>query len=248
MCFLRKSFKLGTPLAVKPNTILASWATWVLSQPDFLRPGSWFLSAEGWFPVCRELLQPQDSCPSWRTGAVLYSKASGGQDGAVAHRGCWGQDPTVPWCLHCGVVQVQGAWSSSPQATGRLQDVQTPQFSFQVCQGPTSAQVWGWASCLGSPQSPQQAEATAATAAGTQGGLIKLGCVATCCNHSLNDCKFGLVDLLNPCIFSVPVCCKSQTFSIFFIWFQKTVSVLKTSLWKMLVYPAVLFYLGWLHN
>lgn len=86
------------------------------------------------------------------------------------------------------------------------------------------------------------------SAAGTQGSWIKLGDVDARYNRSLNDCKFGLADLLNPCIFRVPVRCKSQTFSIFFIWFQKTVSVLKTSLWKMLVYPAVLFYLGWLHN
>lgn len=59
--------------------------------------------------------------------------------------------------------------------------------------------------------------ATAIFAAGTQGSLIKLGYVDACCNHSLNYCKFGLVDLLNPCIFRVPVNCKSQTFSVFFI-------------------------------
>lgn len=59
--------------------------------------------------------------------------------------------------------------------------------------------------------------ATAIFAAGTQGSLIKLGYVDACCNHSLNDCTFGLVDLLNPCIFRVPVHCNSQTFSVFFI-------------------------------
>lgn len=233
---------------MKPHTILASWAVWVLKLAWL--SASWLVVFKCWglvpclqgaAPAPGQLSQLKD-----RGCAVFQSLRRAGRC-----RGTQGVLGTGPHCplvspLPCGA----GAGSLILLSTSHRVTAGCANPTVQLPGVPRSliAQVWGWASCLGSPQSPQQAEATAATAAGTQGGLIKLGCVATCCNHSLNDCKFGLVDLLNPCIFSVPVCCKSQTFSIFFIWFQKTVSVLKTSLWKMLVYPAVLFYLGWLHN
>lgn len=236
---------------MRPNTILAPQTAWVL-KPVWLSV-SWLVIFRCWELVpCLQRAVPASGWPSQlknRDCAVSQSLRRAGWH-------CWGAEgksPVVPTCPHCGVAGGCRKPDSSP-ATGWLQDVQTPPSSASRCakvRGATSAWAWGWASCLTSPPGSPAGWSHCchcSSAVGTQGSLIKLGCVATSCNHSLNDCEFGLVDLLNPCIFSVPVRCKSQTFSIFFIWFQKTVSVLKTSLWKMLVYPAVLFYLGWLHN
>lgn len=241
---------------MKPNTTLASGTAGVL-KPVRLS-ASWFTVFECWELVpCWHwaALSLRTSIPAEGGGCVLYSKASGGRDGA---RDAQGKTPVVPTCPQCGAAG--GCREPDPPLHEPQSDCRTckphqagssPASRCARVHGATPARIWVQASCLrrppGSPAGWSRC-CHSSSAAGTQGSLIKLGCVATCCNHSLNDCKFGLVDLLNPCIFSVPVCCKSQTFSVFFIWFQKTVSVLKTSLWKMLVYPAVLFYLGWLHN
>lgn len=104
MCFLRKSFKSGTPFAMKPHTILASWAVWVL-KPAWLS-ASWLVVFKGWglvpclqgaAPAPGQLSQLKD-----RGCAVFQSLRRAGR-----RRGTQGVLGTEPHCplvspLPCG--------------------------------------------------------------------------------------------------------------------------------------------------